>query len=358
MRKYGCRFAVAVTVACVVFLCFSGIAAAGEKKIDFKIQASYNPKSYPDQPSVVATLKLAEEMKKRVGDRINVRIYWEEQLAKTYESSVNLVQNGNLHWTMVPMSTFSEFTKACIPLGNFFVIPYPHVQIAYNVVDGKVGEIFRERVMKETGLRIMAYWEVGFRHLLSTKKPIPDLESIKGMKFRVQPNPVHLAAFKLLGTNPTPIAWSELFTSLQQNVVDGTENPFENVMGGRLYEVCKHMTLTGHLFEFVVYFTSEEWYRNLPDDVRTAFDESAAIATQAYRDQIAKKNAEWLDFFRSKGMEINELSVDELNKFREVVRPSYDESMKLVDKEYFEQIMTEINNEEKAYFEKHPELKH
>ena len=354
MKKGSWKYV--VLIMCVTFFCFSGIAGAGGKKINLRMQASYNPKSYADQPSVVATLRLAEEMKKRVGDKVNVKIYWEEQLAKTYEASVNLVQNNNLQWTMIPMSTFSEFSRACIPLGNFFVIPYPHVQIAYNVVDGKVGDIFRERVIKETGLRIMAYWEVGFRHLLAVDKPIADLESIKGMKFRVQPNPVHLAAFKLLGANPTPITWSELFTSLQQHVVDGTENPFENVMGGRLYEVCKHMTLTGHLFEFVIYVTNEEWYQSLPDDVRTAFDESVAIATKAYRDQIAKKNVEWIDFFKSQGMEVRELAPDELSKFRDAVKPSYEESMKLVEPEYFEQIMTEINNEEKAYFEEHPEL--
>jgi tripartite ATP-independent transporter DctP family solute receptor len=347
----------AVLVVCVFFLCFSGVAEARGKKINLRMQASYNPKSYADQPSVVATLRLVEEMKKRVGDKINVKIYWEEQLAKTYEASVNLVQNNNLQWTMIPMSTFSEFSRACVPLTNFFVIPYPHAQIAYNIVDGKVGNVFRERVIEETGLRIMAYWEVGFRHLLAVDKPITDLESIKGMKFRVQPNPVHLAAFKLLGANPTPIAWSELFTSLQQRVVDGTENPFENVMGGRLYEVCKHMTLTGHLFEFVVYVTNEEWYQSLPDDVRTAFDESTAIATQAYRDQMAKKNAEWAGFFRDQGMNIRELSLEELGKFREAVKPSYEESMKLVDEEYFKEIMAEINNEEKVYFEQHPELK-
>jgi C4-dicarboxylate-binding protein DctP len=255
------------------------------------------------------------------------------------------------------MSTFAEFSKACLPLANLFLVPYPHTQLAYDIIDGKVGDIFRRRITEETGLRVAAFWDVGFRHLISVKKPIDGLDSIRGMKFRVQPNPVHIAAFKLLNTNPTPISWGELFTSLQQGVVDGTENPLENVMSGRIYEVCKEMALTGHLYEFLIMFSNEQWYQNLPEDVRKEWDESLQVATETYRAQLAKKNSEWLDFFASKGMKITTLSPEELVKFREAVKPSQEETIKQVGQEYHDMIINEIAKTEKEYFEKHPELK-
>lgn len=110
----------------------------------------------------------------------------------------------------------------------------------------------------------MGFWEVGPNHLTSVKKPINSLEDLKGMKIRVQPIPVHVAAFKALGANPASIAWGELFTALQQGTVDGAENPFENIVDARLYEVQKHIALSGHAFEFVNFVTSENSTRGCP----------------------------------------------------------------------------------------------
>ncbi len=341
----------ALLILCVL-LWVPGSAMAGAEKIVMKINASGNATQKEEIPHVHCYLWFKEEMEKRFPGRFEVQIFWDVQLARTYEAAINGLQNGVFQWSAIPLSTSAEYSSAGVPFNNLFLIPYPHVQLAYDIIDGKVGEMISQKMLKDTGLRIAAYWEVGFRHLLLVKNPVNHIEDLRGIKMRVQPNPVHLNAFKLLGTNPTPIAWGELFTALQQRVVDGTENPLQNIESGRLYEVAKYLTLTGHLFEYVIYLINDQWYQNLPDDIRQAFDECMAEATKEYRRKMAIQNEAWLKQFQAKGMVVNELPPEELEKFREVVMPSYAMSEKTAGREYTDAMLKEIEKIKKEYFEK------
>ena len=347
---------VAFTLLALCVVSFSIGTAQAAKKIVMRANIEQNPKSYPDDPRVMGTIKFQELMKQKVGDKFEVQIFWDSQLAKNFEASVNGLQTGLFHLSAIPMAAMYEYTKSMLPMVNLFVIPYPHVEIAYAVFDGKGGELIREKCISDTGLRPLVFWEVGFRHLTSVKKPIHTLEDLKGMKIRVQPNPVHIAAFRNLGANPTPIAWGELFTALQQGVVDGAETPFNNIEVARLYEPQKQLTLTGHAFEAPAYLTNEKWYQALPADVKKAFDESWVEATAYVREQMAIKDKKYVEFLGSK-MEFYSLPDAELARFREAVKPSYEISLKETGKEYYDALMGEIKKEEEAYFARHPELK-
>ncbi len=340
---------VIVALICALSFSFALVPSSfAQDPIQITFSLSYNPKSRPDSPSVVVPLFFKSELEKRLGDKVKVRIFWDNQLAKTYEAAVNAVQNGLIHFTQISMSSLTEYSQACVPFTNLFLIPYPHSQIAYNLIDGELGTMFRERVSKETGLRLSAFWEVGFRHLTSVEKPINNLQDLQGMKIRVQPNPVHLEAFKDLGANPTPIAWSELFTALQQNVVDGAENPFRNIMDARLYEVQKHLTLSGHAFEFVCYFTSESFYQGLPEDVRKVWDESLTAATAKFRELTAIATQEEYNFLKEK-MTIKELSAEELDKFKAAAEKSYKVSAEIAGEEYTNKVLSLIKKEVDSY---------
>ena len=325
---------------------------ANAEPIDIKFSVSYNPKSKADSPLVQTPIFLKEELERRLGDKVRVHIYWENQLAKTYEAAINAVQNGLIQFTQIPMSTLSEYSRACVPLTSLFLVPYPHTDLAHEIIDGEVGKIFVERVKKDTGLRISAFWDIGFRNLTSVDKPIHSLADLKGMKIRVQPNPVHLAAFKALEANPTPIAWAELFTALQQGVVDGAENPYRNIIDARLYEVQKHMTLTGHAFEFVCFFTSEEWYQSLPPEVQKAWDESMVAATKEYRRLFAISEKKDYEFLKTK-MDIYELPAEELAKFRAAVKPARKVAADAAGEAYTEKVMDIIDKTVDAYLAAH-----
>ncbi len=335
------------SIFAVTLLC-AGVTLAAAIPININIYG--NPTATPDAPSIVAIQKFKEILENRVGDKVKVTIYWDLKLGSSFEAAVNGVQNGLIQMTELTASNFSDFSKACIPVTAPFVFIYPYVEVAHRAIDGKAGDMMRKRVIEESGLRIAAFWETGFRHVTSVEKPIPDLAALQGMKIRVQPNPIHIAAFKALGTNPTPIAWGELFTALQQNVVDGAENPLQNLIQARLYEVQKHMTLSGHTFEFVLYVVNEEWYQELPEDVRNAWDESLQEALIIFRESQERKVADYLDFLKTK-MNVTELSAEEMAKFREAIKPSYEEVVKQVGKEYFDEIMAEIAKVEQEHLE-------
>jgi tripartite ATP-independent transporter DctP family solute receptor len=329
-----------------------GSAEAAEKKIIMKINISTNISLREEQPSTNAIMQFKEEMEKRFPERFEVQLFGDNQLARTYEAAINGLQTGVFQMSQIPLSTSAEFSPAGVPFNNLFLIPYPHVQLAYEIIDGRVGEMINERMIQDTGLRIAAYWDLGFRHLLLINKPVERVSDLRGIKIRVQPNPVHLEAFKLLETNPTPIAWGELFTALQQRVVDATENPFQNIELARLYEVTKYLTMTGHLFEFVIYLVNDEWYQALPEDIRQGFDETIKLCTEEFRRRMEIQNLQWLKNFQAKGMIVNELSVEELEKFREVVIPTYKRSEEVAGQEYTDTLLKELEKARKDYFEK------
>lgn len=322
--------------------------AAAEEKVVIKFNAQNNPQTFGDMPQVQLNQEFKKEMEKRFPGRVEVRLYWDQRLAKTNDAAINGLHNNVINITYVSASNLSEFTKACIPLTNLFLFPYPHVQIAYDAYDGEVGQMITERMVKELNIRPVAFWESGFRHLLSNK-PIHNLADLSGLKYRVQPNPVHIASFKALGANPTPVSWAELFTALQQGVVDGTENPFENVIAGRLYEVQKYMTLTGHVFEMGLYLMNEDFYKGLPADIREGLVSLLKEQTAEYRKRMAKENEEWLKFFKTK-MTIFELDPGEMEKFRTAVLPAYDISREQSGKEYANKIFELIKKYESDYF--------
>ncbi len=337
----------------------SCLAHAGEKTI-IKVNATYHPRTFGDHPIVYLTQEFKKRLEEKLPGRVEVRLYWDNQLAKTYESAVNALQTNVIHLSNFPLTSVAEFSPAFIPLSNLFLFPYPYIDLVYQAYDGEVGAMARDRLIQDARLRPVCYWEVGFRHLLNNKNPITDVSSLNDIKFRVQPNPVHIASWKALGTNPTPVTWSELFTALQQGVVDGTENPFENVMSARLYEVQKYLTLTGHGFEMSGWLMSEEFYQGMPDDVRAAMDETFAELLPLHRDAFAQKNKDWIEFLGTAGkgnMQINTLPMEELLRMRKVVEPMLQISRDLAGAEYTNTMYEIISRNEEEFLKNNPPAK-
>lgn len=349
MKRY-CSLAVCLLCSLVFIFCMVGSVEAAKTVI--RVNSISNPKASPDTPSIHWYLKFAELMKKKTDGNADVKIYWDNQLAKTYADGVNGTQNQTLQMFNIPAASLAEFSKAMIPLNGLYVVPYPHNQIARNAFAGELGEKIRERVIKETGLRIVSFWDFGFRYIITAKKPVTKIEDLSGMKFRCQPNPVQLAAFKAYGANPTPITYSELFTSLQQGVIDGTENPLGNIYLSRLYEVTKYFTKTGHILEFNVCMVNEQWYQSLPPNIRKAFDESVVEADAVFNAQFDKAENKFMDMVKEK-MEVFEVTPKDTQKLVEIGRAaSKTEVIKQVGKEYYNYFMDELAKAESSYFKK------
>ena len=156
--------------------------------------------------------------------------------------------------------------------------------IAYHVLDGPFGKALADDCAKESGLRILAYGENGgFRNFTNNTRPIHSPADLKGIKFRTMEHPGHMAIVNSLGGVATPIAWTELYTSLQTGVIDGQENPIPVINFGKLYEVQDYLTLDGHVYSLDLMFISEKWKNALPKDYQDVLllaGQKAAVAAR------------------------------------------------------------------------------
>jgi len=133
------------------------------------------------------------------------------------------------------------------------------------LLDGPVGDKIRNK-LQDKGLVGLAYWENGFRNLTNSKRAINKVEDLEGIKLRVMQNNVFLNSFKTLGANAVPMAFSELFSALETNTVDGQENPFNTILSSKFYEVQKYVTVTNHVYSPWIVLVSKKWWDQLSKD--------------------------------------------------------------------------------------------
>ncbi|WP_373236375.1 DctP family TRAP transporter solute-binding subunit [Cohaesibacter celericrescens] len=155
---------------------------------------------------------------------------------------------------------------------------------AYAKLDGAGGQAILNSLEKK-GLKGLAFWENGFRNFTNSKKAVAVPADLEGMKIRTMENDVHLAAWRALGANPTPMAFSELFTALQQGTVDGQENPLGIIDGNRFQEVQSNISLTQHVYTPYVVFMNLDKYNSLSKEEQEAILEAAKMSTTFQRDR-------------------------------------------------------------------------
>ena len=174
---------------------------------------------------------------------------------------------------------------------------------AWNLVES---DWWREqsRILENRGLKELASnWIYGDRHTLTTR-PIRNLEDFRGLKLRVPNNLMQVRGTEVLGASPTPLPLGEVYTALQQGVVDGVENPLAVLRGGRFYEVAKYLSLTAHIRLITTWFTSTEWFNNLPRELQEMLIETGRLAGEENNRLVARSDEETLAYFRSQGVEI------------------------------------------------------
>jgi TRAP-type transport system periplasmic protein len=181
---------------------------------------------------------------------------------------------------------------------------YDHV---HRVLDGEVGRDLAAGLEKQ-GLVVLAWLDSwGWRNIVTTQKAVTRAEELKGMKIRTIPTPVYLAALRMMGANPTPMAYGEIYTALQTGVIDGFEQAAAILVAERFYEVAKHLTVTRHLFgPLVICYSKAQWDRLSPED-QTKIREAAIAARDKERAVAPVREAEALKFLRERGMTIHEV---------------------------------------------------
>lgn len=253
--------------------------------------------------------------------RIKVELYPNGQLGGDRQA-IESVQLGTVHMTIPAVAVLSGFE----PKFQVFDLPFvfKSKEAAYKALDGELGDRLAALLIP-LGMRNLAFAENGFRHVSNDKGPITKPEDLAGFKIRTMENPVHMATFKALGANPTPISFGELYTALQQKVVDAQENPIPLVYTSKFYEVQKYYSLTGHVYAATVVLVNDAFFTSLPEDLQDILVEGAVRYRTYQRELSQKQDEEMIAKLREAGMEVNELTEEQKRAFIEKTLPVYDQ---------------------------------
>ena len=271
-----------------------------------------------DHPYHIAFLEMADAVKERTDGRVIIEVFPNSEIGAERELTEGMT-----------LGTVDLVVSSTAPVTNFVpelaVLDVPFLfkdrDSAVEVLNGEIGEeLFAS--LKENGIIGMSWGENGYRHITNAIRPIEKPEDLKGLKIRTQENKIHLAAFEALGAQPTPMAWTEAITGLQQGVVDAQENPAIVADQFKLYDSKqKYMSLTGHVYSVAIYMMSQKTYDELPEDLRDIVLEEGQKAGAKERDLIVEMEKESIQTLKDNGVEI----IEEIDAapFQEAVKPVY-----------------------------------
>lgn len=300
-------------------------------------------RSFDESPCMRGEKRQFIELKKAMGDRVEFQFYFNSALGGTADQILGGLQAKNFEYASYNAGAWYEYTKAFTPLDVGFLVPDLEAGAAICAYGSPARELMVNKAIADTGLLPMHMGAIGMRHITTANTPINTLNDLKGLKIRVQNNNLHMAMFNALGSSPTPIAFSELFTALQQKTVDGQENPISNIFEQNYVEVQKCMTLSNHLYTAGCSGVNYEWFKSLPQDMQDAWLAGASMGQeQSYKDLVNCEQA-MMEYMESQGMEIVSLSDEELAKFQEVSESIYPQAAEIMGQDYWNQVKGAID---------------
>ncbi|NEU31375.1 DctP family TRAP transporter solute-binding subunit [bacterium LRH843] len=265
-------------------------------------------------------VKFKELVEEATGGNVTIEIHPNGSLGGDREMAEG-IQLGTLDMAIIASAPLGNFASK----SNAFDFPFlfrdrDHV---YAVLDGEPGEEVNEQ-LAEVGIKVLAWAENGFRNMSSSAHPIVNPEDLKGLKIRTMENQVHLAAFQAYGAAPTPMNFQELFSAMQQGVVDGQENPLGVIVPNKFYEVQKYLTISEHVYSPAPLIMNTEKFNGFSPELQEVFMKAAAEMRDWERNFVAEKNEQFLQTAIDKGMEV--VTADEFNydAFFEATKPVYE----------------------------------
>ncbi|RYF17735.1 MAG: TRAP transporter substrate-binding protein [Comamonadaceae bacterium] len=304
------RLFVKTLVAAVAVAAF-GIAQAQTRTIKF---ANQNAKGHP---IVLGMEKFGELVEAKSGGKLKVQVFPGGALGSD-QANVSSLQGGTLEMASMNSGIFASQVK------DFAIYDFPflfgNAKEADAVVDGAFGKSLHAK-LEEKGLVGLGYYELGFRHITNSKRPIAKVEDIAGLKLRVIPNPINVDWVSALGANPTPLPFPELYAALEQKAVDGQENPVATIKGAKLFEVQKYITLTNHQYNPQSIVVSKKFWDSLSAGDRKILQDAAAESISYQRTQSRAQLASGLEDLKKGGMTVSELPAPEVAKLRDKMKP-------------------------------------
>jgi tripartite ATP-independent transporter DctP family solute receptor len=305
------------TIAAVVAAAVLVGSAAGAYAQQVRWRASGSLTAAHSTSIAMETFK--KELARLTNNAIQVDLFPGNTLGGAFEQ-VDQLRTGQIQvaWAGLPF-----YDKLSPDLGAA-VLPFGAATAKQAIcqIDSEFGRYLEERTA-EKGVYLIGWMTMGARHVTNNKRPIKSVEDIKGMKIRTPSGEAWDLTFRALGANPTPIDIKELYQALQQGVVDGQENPYDNMLVRKFYEVQKHVSNTGHFNDWAGVFVNKAAFDKLTPDQQKAVRTAMATAVVQQREISERENKTALAGLIKGGMQYTELSPAELAKFREATKPVY-----------------------------------
>ncbi|MDD9739200.1 MULTISPECIES: TRAP transporter substrate-binding protein [Marinovum] len=283
----------------VAALMTAGIAGAAAAETVIKVGHGANEQYHMHR----ALLKFEELVEERSGGDFDVQIFPSSQMGPDREM-IEGVQTGVLEMAVSPSSFFAGWDPAFAVIELPYM--YPSKEVALDVLNGDAGDEMLAR-LENQGLVGLGWMENGLRHITNNVRPIKTPEDLQGIKLRTMKVPAHVDTFKALGANPTPMNFGEVYSALQQGVIDGQENPVALIDSQRFYEVQKHVSLTGHVFTVYIPVVGEWFWSGLTEDQQSLLREAMTDAAAYQQELVNAEEAGQLQKIRDAGVNVVEL---------------------------------------------------
>ena len=287
-------------------------------------------------PQFEGAMKFKELVESRTDDFI-VEVYHSGQIASDREA-MEMLQFGTLEITIPSTSPVVNFVKEF----GVFDLPFtiPSGEVADKVLDGPFGDKMLS-YLEPQGMVGLAWWENGFRNITNSVRPIARIEDLEGLKIRTMENVIHLDAWKALGANPTPMAFPELFTGMQQGTVDGQENPYPTILLSKFYEVQDYISNSQHVYTPFVFLFSKQIWETFTVEQQELLANAAVEAGKFNRQRNREVAVTSLEELRTK-MNFTEITPEERQRFQDAILPVLETHSQNIGAEIVKEFLAEI----------------
>ena len=330
-----------VTAMAIAVLFLAGAAFAASKTIRLSHITS------KDSPWDKGAHKFAELVAKKTNGRVEVKVFPQSQLANgNQKAELEMLQSGVIDMTWDSPIILALFLDKRFDVFNLPWL-YPSMDVANKVADGPMGALAM-KWLEEKGIVGLGIGVNGYRELTNSKHPIAAPDDMKGIKFRVAGTKLYLETFKLLGANAVTMNFGEVFTSLQQGVIDGQENPTAIIDSSKLYEVQKYLTMWHYSFDPLVLCINKKLFDSFAPADQKAIRAAAKEAVAYERTVSADEEKALPDVLKKKGMQVNTLTPAQIAAFKDRVKPVYAMVEGYVGADNMKLMLAEVAKAEKA----------
>lgn len=290
-----------------------------------------------DHPFGTGAKAFADAVAKKSGGKMKVQLFPGAVLGSDPQN-LSAIRGGTLDFTSMATGLVASIDKQQMVFDLPFL--FNNAQEAYAIADGPIGRKIQDDLAPH-GVIGLGLWDLGFRHMTNSRRPIAKLEDVQGLKIRVIASPIFVDLFTTLGANPVPMTFGELYGALESRTVDGQDNPLGVIESAKFAEVQKYLSLTRHVYTGMPLLMSKKTWDGLSEAERKVIREAADEAKKLQREATLAKEAQAIDGLK-KTMQVNEVSAAEMARLREKVKPVTDKFSREVGESVYQQVSAEL----------------